>query len=52
MTDTDRHDGVSGGLHHHMLPADDPHRALEILRQAAGLPALEESDDEDETAQS
>jgi hypothetical protein len=28
------------GLQHHVLPIDDPLRAVNILREAAGLPPL------------
>ena len=35
------------GLEYHVLPADDPLRALNILREAAGLqPLSDEHDDE------
>ena len=34
------------GLQYHVLPTDDPLRALNILREAAGLPPL--SDDHDD----
>ena len=34
------------GLQYHVLPIDDPLRALNILREAAGLPPL--SDDHDD----
>ena len=35
------------GLQYHVLPTDDPLRALNILREAAGLPPLsDEHDDE------
>ena len=34
------------GLQYHVLPTDDPLRALNILRDAAGLPPL--SDDHDD----
>ena len=34
------------GLQHHVLPMDDPLRAVNILREAAGLPPL--SDDHDD----
>ena len=35
------------GLQYHVLPSDDPLRALNILREAAGLPPLsDEHDDE------
>ena len=37
----------SEGLQYHVLPTDDPLRALNILRAAAGLPPLyDEPDDE------
>ena len=34
------------GLQHYVLPMDDPLRAVNILREAAGLPPL--SDDHDD----
>jgi hypothetical protein len=37
----------AGGLQHHVLPADDPLRALAILRKAAALqPLSDERDDQ------
>ena len=43
MTDNDK-------PQYHVLPADDPQRALNILRQAAGLPPLEDKKDSDENS--
>jgi hypothetical protein len=34
------------GLEHHVLPTDDPLRALNILREAAGLQPLSAEDDD------
>jgi hypothetical protein len=34
------------GLQYHVLPADDPLRALNILREAAGLQPLSDEHDE------
>jgi hypothetical protein len=34
------------GLHYYVLPQNDPVRALNILRQAAGLEPLPEPDDD------
>jgi hypothetical protein len=34
------------GLQYHVLPADDPLRALNILREAAGLQPLSDEDEE------
>ena len=34
------------GLQYHVLPTDDPLRALNILREAAGLPPLSDEHDE------
>ena len=49
MTDTTKpngdRDSQDSGLQYHILPADDPLAALNILRQAAGLEPLSEEDD-------
>jgi hypothetical protein len=34
------------GLEYHVLPAEDPVRALNILREAAGLQPLSDEDEE------
>ena len=34
------------GLQYHVLPAHDPRRALNILREAAGLPPLSDEHDD------
>jgi hypothetical protein len=34
------------GLQYHVLPTDDPLRALNILREAAGLQPLSDEDEE------
>jgi hypothetical protein len=34
------------GLQYHVLPADDPVRALNTLREAAGLQPLSDEDEE------
>ena len=49
MTDTTKpngdRDSQDSGLQYHILPADDPLAALNILREAAGLEPLSEEDD-------
>ena len=49
MTDTTKPNGdrdrQDSGLQYHILPADDPLAALNILRAAAGLEPLSEEDD-------
>ena len=49
MTDTTKpngdRDSQDSGLQYHILPADDPLAALNILRQAAGLEPLSDEDD-------
>jgi hypothetical protein len=39
-------DGHAEGLQYHVLPTDDPVRALNILREAAGLQPLSVEDDD------
>ena len=40
-------DRAEGLLQYHVLPIDDPLRALNILREAAGLPPLSDEHDHD-----